>query len=160
MPSKKEDWARQQRDRVKRRKAQIESGELKYEDIPHGTNGYTNYKCRCEVCKAAASAAAREDRLERQRRAREDPSTVPHGTENGYTNYRCRCGLCTWAHTEAKGSRKRYIAACKEEGIDPTYLCRECGRTLLIPFDGNLVPRHLTPEGDVCSGSYALPVAA
>lgn len=45
----------------RRRQQRVASGELQ---VPHGTNnGYVNYRCRCDSCKAAASEYQREYRL-------------------------------------------------------------------------------------------------
>jgi len=67
------------------------------DDHRHGTpNGYGNHGCRCERCKQAHSAHARE-----KRRRGLPPGDARHGTRNGYGNYGCRCDACTAANREA-----------------------------------------------------------
>lgn len=73
-------------------------------DKRHGTpNGYNNYGCRCDRCRAAHAA----DSLKRKnaRRIAPTPRHV-HGTVNGYDNYSCRCKRCTKAHTDAARERR------------------------------------------------------
>lgn len=64
-------------------------------DHAHGTNGYANYGCRCEVCTTANTAAHRAASL--SARSRPTPDHV-HGTNNGYGYHGCRCGACRDAH--------------------------------------------------------------
>lgn len=61
-------------------------------EIPHGSaSSYNNRGCRCDACRAAASAARAQwvaslgDRLFDE---------VPHGTPTGYRNWGCRCDAC------------------------------------------------------------------
>lgn len=54
----------------------------------HGENGYANYGCRCDECRAGKAQAHR--RRARQRERREPPE---HGL-SGYNNYHCRCDVC------------------------------------------------------------------
>ena len=60
-------------------------------DHAHGTNGYTNYGCRCPVCTEGQRA---QQARYRERLAATDPANIPHGTTNGYDNYSCRCTRC------------------------------------------------------------------
>lgn len=65
--------------------------------IPHGTaNGYTNYRCRCDICRQAANArnnaAAKKASMSKARRRGCPPDK--HGTTSGYAYYACRCELC------------------------------------------------------------------
>lgn len=60
------------------------------DDPRHGTeNGYQNYGCRCDPCRAARKAA----------RTLHDPYDERHGTYNGYRNYGCRCDPCKAANS-------------------------------------------------------------
>lgn len=77
-------------------------------DKRHGTNGYTNYGCRCSVCRTAWAEAQRELRLRR------DPSTRPHGIESTYLNCRCRCDECKAEHARREGERRRRRARSKK----------------------------------------------
>lgn len=69
--------------------------ELPVGDSRHGLNGYSNYRCRCEICRKSNADYQRAWR----RRDREIPEHV-HGTQSGYTNYMCRCRRCRKAHAE------------------------------------------------------------
>lgn len=52
--------------------------------VPHGLAGYSNWRCRCPVCKAAGSAANRRQRLRRKGRATESELPDPkEETSNG-----------------------------------------------------------------------------
>lgn len=79
-------------------------------DHVHGLNGYNNYACRCEVCKAAA--AANQQAGNTRRSSAPIPEHV-HGTENGYGNYRCRCEPCTAAWAAGSNARTRRRTARK-----------------------------------------------
>lgn len=73
----------------------------------HGTaNGYNNYDCRCDPCKAAWARMNKEQALLRATRglADDDPR---HGTYNGYTNWKCRCEACRAAARRYQASRRR-----------------------------------------------------
>jgi hypothetical protein len=61
-------------------------------ETPHGTpSRYNNDGCRCDDCRAAASAA----RLEWVQSLRDRPSAdIPHGSTTGYRNWGCRCEPC------------------------------------------------------------------
>lgn len=68
------------------------------ENAPHGTpNGYFNYKCRCEPCKAAGRAYQLPRTKDRWEKGLE-PSDPRHGSYNGYLNYGCRCNECREAN--------------------------------------------------------------
>ena len=71
-------------------------------DLRHGTvNGYVNYGCRCDKCKAASS------RRHKQRVEEGLSETDPrHGTESGYLNWGCRCESCKAGHSAAAKKRR------------------------------------------------------
>jgi len=76
--------------------------------IDHGYSRYTRYRCRCAVCRAAATAYRREHR----RRVRgKVPPEVPHGSFSTYTNYGCKCPSCRSANAEVQ---RRYYWRRKE----------------------------------------------
>ncbi|MGH3273945.1 MAG: hypothetical protein ACRDNZ_06410 [Streptosporangiaceae bacterium] len=76
------------------------------EDIRvHGTaSSYSNLGCRCDDCRAAASAARATWVRSLQDRQFAD---VPHGTPSGYRNWGCRCGECTRIRTTEARERQR-----------------------------------------------------
>jgi hypothetical protein len=91
-------------------------------DTRHGTNGYGNLGCRCEVCTSAQAVKMREYREylhhTGQCRSREDylaarrANLAPHGTESRYTGPdRCRCEECKCASREARARRRNRVAA-------------------------------------------------
>lgn len=80
-------------------------------DPRHGTNGYTNLGCRCEVCRAANTANNLRTREDRKRRLEQDPSIRPHGVETTYLNYGCRCVPCTDAKRAADARRAKERSA-------------------------------------------------
>ena len=74
------------------------------DDPRHGThNGYGNYGCGCESCRAANARYCYE--AKRRRVARGIPDHV-HGTVNGYGGWACRCDPCTAAW--ARNANDRY----------------------------------------------------
>lgn len=81
-----------------------------FEDIPHGRNGYSNYFCTCDVCKAAWAAYVHDQRI---RRSLTPFDQIPHG-EGGYTNYRCRCDVCRKGHHESKQRYRARVRARKD----------------------------------------------
>lgn len=95
-----------QRARRAQRVADIASGKLKFEDIPHGSNGYHNYECRCDVCRKAATETRAVTVARLRERARLHPEIIPHGTWNAYTNYRCRCPVCVAAEAERAAEKR------------------------------------------------------
>lgn len=65
----------------------------------HGTlREYRTYKCRCQPCTAANTAAIAKARA--ARKARLSPDSPIHGTVSGYSNHLCRCAPCTAAGVE------------------------------------------------------------
>lgn len=65
-------------------------------EIPHGTyNGYHNYQCRCDACRATSTPT---QRMYREKRLAQPVPERVHGTYNGYKNYACRCDECVEAH--------------------------------------------------------------
>lgn len=80
---------------------------------------YTNYKCRCEECKAAALEVQRSrtakkrgesEFIPRQRGRKAGP--VKHGTVTQYQNGGCRCEEC-------KGAIRAYYKSRKDKGLEP-----------------------------------------
>lgn len=85
--------------REQRKRERLESGEY-----THGTSGYL-VGCRCETCRGAHRAAAREQKARRLA----DPA-AEHGLAKMYT-YGCRCGRCRVAYQkQQKSSRARRLA--------------------------------------------------
>jgi hypothetical protein len=72
----------------------------------HGTaSSYNNLGCRCDACRAAASAARQSWVRSLQNRKFAD---VPHGTPSGYRNWGCRCDRCTLVRaSEAREQQRR-----------------------------------------------------
>jgi hypothetical protein len=84
-------------------------------DPRHGTfNGYSNQRCRCELCREANSNRMKEYRSTNLRRYGTVNKIQPgdgdprHGTINGYTAHACRCDLCKAVGKEY-GKRYRRI---------------------------------------------------
>lgn len=81
----------------------------------HGLSTYSNYGCRCEVCRSAWAGYISDRR--KQRRAqrveiggRMTATQIPpekHGTEAVYSNYSCRCEACTEAQRTGQARRKK-----------------------------------------------------
>lgn len=63
-------------------------------EAEHGATRYRNAGCRCDVCRAGATAAQAERRAAAQRRGLA-PGDDRHGTPNGYSYWGCRCAACT-----------------------------------------------------------------
>lgn len=78
-------------------------------DPRHGTNGYYNLGCRCDVCRAANTAHLREYRA--RIKGTLSPGDPRHGTSNGYFNYGCRCRPCTDASTADMAFTRRRATA-------------------------------------------------
>lgn len=102
------------------------------DDPRHGTwNGYCNYACRCDPCKAAGAAYPRTKRTTpRGPLAEDDPR---HGTVQAYGYWRCRCPSCVAAEqASAKAAKARRLAEMSAREDDPrhgkrsgyTYGCR------------------------------------
>ena len=71
----------------------------------HGTaSSYNNLGCRCDDCRAAASAARATWVQSLQDRNFAD---VPHGTPSGYRNWGCRCEQCTCVRAAEARERQR-----------------------------------------------------
>lgn len=73
-------------------------------DPRHGSNGYTNLGCKCDICRAANVQNTKRGR--ERRRKTIDPNDPRHGDENFYFNYRCSCDLCKAAHAAAARERR------------------------------------------------------
>lgn len=71
----------------------------------HGMSGYTNYGCRCDICRAAATAYRRKRTAERRLLLAADPTLVPHGRASTYGNWGCRCDPCRAAWRDASRTR-------------------------------------------------------
>jgi hypothetical protein len=66
-------------------------------DVRHGTiNGYTNLKCRCDLCRRAWADYS----AEMCSTAVLPPGDPRHGRYTTYTNYACRCDLCREARAD------------------------------------------------------------
>jgi hypothetical protein len=90
MPSKNRDYKRVYALR-KKHAALVPFGE-----IPHGYNGYVNYFCRCDECRAGwASYTA----IAREKRTKKPFDQIPHGA-SGYANHKCRCDICKLEHNK------------------------------------------------------------
>lgn len=101
----KQERAAYQRQRVKANR------ETPFEQIPHGTNGYTNYACRCQTCRDA-NAAAQRDLVARWR----ENGPVSHGVA-GYRSG-CRCETCKTAKSvQAAAYRARRKARAKRGDV-------------------------------------------
>lgn len=74
------------------------------DDPRHGTmNGYGNYQCRCDKCRAANAAM---NKAARERRSKNIPDNI-HGKASTYYNYKCRCEACTNAKSNVELRRKQ-----------------------------------------------------
>ena len=71
------------------------------EGKPYNVSTYSNYGCRCNLCRAANTEAKRAWRAKNG-----DPPPTAHGV-NGYTNYGCRCHTCRRDHSTAAALRRR-----------------------------------------------------
>lgn len=69
------------------------------EGMAPGVRGH-HRGCQCSSCRSTRT------RNKARRRAAQDPSVIPHGTENGYMHYGCRQECCTTAHADY--ARERY----------------------------------------------------
>lgn len=76
-------------------------------DPRHGMNGYTNLGCRCDVCRAAIAAYARQSRAVRAGRLARNPNLAPHGRESTYGGWGCRCRPCSDAWAKATAARRK-----------------------------------------------------
>jgi len=86
----------------------------------HGTfNGYSNYGCRCDLCKLAGRETNKIQKAKRIARPK-DGTEWYHGTVNGYRNWGCRCEPCHEAfkidqRKVAARNRKRQGFLTREE---------------------------------------------
>jgi len=64
--------------------------------IPHGVDGYANYRCRCRKCVKIYNAYVKM-RLSLPR----TPEDYHHGTVHCYCYYKCRCEKCVAAKLAA-----------------------------------------------------------
>lgn len=82
--------------------------------VPHGTaSSYNNHGCRCDPCRAAATAARRAWRRSLADRPFRD---VPHGAWSGYAHWGCHCDPCTAAGRKAAAAyRARRLARTAAE---------------------------------------------
>ncbi len=71
----------------------------------HGLSGYTNTRCRCDVCRDAWRDYIAEMRLIRAERP--IPKRVQHGNANTYSNHGCRCEACTAAASALRLAYRR-----------------------------------------------------
>lgn len=57
----------------------------------HGINGYTHFKCRCEVC-----VLAWREYIKKYRRSKgiKEKTVAKHGSPAMYSYHKCRCVLC------------------------------------------------------------------
>lgn len=83
--------------------------------MKHGLGGYTNHRCRCEICTAAHTAY--QVAWKGGVRARTPPDAPDHGTYARYCNYGCRCGPCRAANTARGRSRWSRIAMLVEREL-------------------------------------------
>ena len=65
--------------------------------MKHGGTGtgYSYHGCRCQECRAAATARFRAWRQQYDG----PPPNAPHGTRSTYSNYGCRCEPCRAAQS-------------------------------------------------------------
>jgi hypothetical protein len=77
--------------------------------MKHGTTAYKNSRCRCRVCRAAATAAMREWASRAV-----DLDAQPHGVLGTYNNYGCRCEPCRAA--KSANNRRRPSRAKAKAG--------------------------------------------
>lgn len=84
----------------------------------HGTvNAYTNWGCRCDLCRTAHSVASYDARVRRFYQLTTDPTVAPHGVASTYGNWGCRCGDCTaaWAKDARDRTARRKAKANNQE---------------------------------------------
>jgi len=72
-------------------------------DPRHGRNGYTNYGCRCRICRDANADYSLSQREVRRRRLETTPTLRPHGALSTYLNWGCRCQECRAARARTRG---------------------------------------------------------
>lgn len=74
-------------------------------DPRHGHNGYTNYQCRCILCREGQRLYQQDYR--KRRRNSPEFARVVHGQPDTYCNWSCRCVECI----EAWRLSKRKVAS-------------------------------------------------
>lgn len=85
----------------------------------HGASGYTNYDCRCDICRKGNTERhklwtwiAGRNRPREQYLAERYPEPPPHGTVTRYgKKWRCRCDECRTAATAARREHRQRTAA-------------------------------------------------
>ena len=65
-----------------------------------GITQYTDYGCRCEVCRAANAERHRQLRARRATHRPETNLALEHGTKSTYVNHGCQCESCVEAQRE------------------------------------------------------------
>lgn len=88
---------------------QVEPAPMPSSGVHGKATSYDN-GCRCERCRAAATAKARAWRA----RVRQDPAAADragHGKSTTYKNYGCRCDECRQAQRDSLAAAKARRAA-------------------------------------------------
>lgn len=80
--------------------------------VPHGLGGYTNYGCRCSVCRDAAREWQRQ---RRSRRLMEGFDDQQHGTQTAYSAG-CRCDVCVETYKRLAATRWQRMNRATQEG--------------------------------------------
>lgn len=84
----------------------------------HGHSGYINYRCRCDICRAAQTEYVRNRRraaaLKRVLVEASGGQYVVEGVKHGastYSNHSCRCEVCRdrWNAKNAAGRTRRAL---------------------------------------------------
>ena len=79
------------------------------ENFTHGSSGYVNYGCGCEVCREGHRIAMAQARARRRARTKENGGIAPVLVHNNstYTNWGCECADCAEDHAlKALNSKK------------------------------------------------------
>lgn len=77
------------------------------EGITHGLGGYTNHKCRCDVCRKARSSYVRAYRNSPDTDL--PPDDTRHGKRSTYIMRGCKCDLCKEAVRQYARGRQEAI---------------------------------------------------
>lgn len=83
----------------------------------HGHNGYTNYGCRCDDCRAGQAEYQKAYRSRASSRFASGEVDAPHGSRSTYTNYGCRCDECREAMRAAGPRRLRKRGPNADGGV-------------------------------------------